>query len=96
MPGVDAPGSGLTRPVAGPGSARGRDSFAVFYIYRYYTSIWVFLILFGVVLVCGMRKWYAKLDSCSGQPLEPHRKREARLTGFAQMAHRLALRYSSS
>ena len=75
---------------------RGLDPRAVFYIYRYYTSIWVFLILFGVVLVCGMRKWYAKLDSCSGQPLEPHRKREARLTGFAQMAHRLALRYSSS
>ena len=25
-PGVDSPGSGLTRPPAGPGSARGRDS----------------------------------------------------------------------
>ena len=24
VPGVDAPGSGLTRPLAGPGSARGR------------------------------------------------------------------------
>ena len=27
VPGVDVPGSGLTRPLAGPGSARGRDSF---------------------------------------------------------------------
>ena len=26
VPGVDSPGSGLTRPPAGPGSARGRDS----------------------------------------------------------------------
>ena len=29
LPGVDAPGSGLTRPLAGPGSARGRDSFGL-------------------------------------------------------------------
>ena len=29
VPGVDAPGSGLTRPLAGPGSARGRDSFGL-------------------------------------------------------------------
>ena len=26
VPGVDSPGSGLTRPPAGPGSARGQDS----------------------------------------------------------------------
>jgi len=29
VPGVDVPGSGLTRPLAGPGSARGRDSFGL-------------------------------------------------------------------
>ena len=30
VPGVNVPGSGLTRPLAGPGSARGRDSFGSF------------------------------------------------------------------
>ena len=32
---------------------------AVFHIYRYETGIWGFIDSFRVVLVCGMRKWYA-------------------------------------
>ena len=51
---------------------------AVFHIYRYDTGIWGFIDSFRVVLVCGMRKWYTNfIDSCSGQPLEVHRKSEA-------------------